>query len=77
MIACRSASLIAPQRAISSSVRPQPMHTPSAAAIVQIFVQGETIAMPSPMPEGDALQWRSRFLQEFRLRRARDRENVR
>ena len=40
MTAARSASLIAAQRAISSSVRPQPLHSPLAASIVQTLMQG-------------------------------------
>jgi hypothetical protein len=37
----RSASLSALQRAISSSVRQQPVHTPSRGLIWQTFTQGE------------------------------------
>src|SRR5215469_3935178 len=43
MIACRSASLIEPQRAISSSVRPQPRQMPRAESISQTLMQGEEI----------------------------------
>lgn len=40
MISARSFSLIDPQRAISSSVRPQPEQSPVPASMVQIFTQG-------------------------------------
>jgi hypothetical protein len=41
MIATRSASVIPPQRPISSSVRQQPMHTPRAGSIWQTLMQGD------------------------------------
>jgi hypothetical protein len=44
MIAARSASLMLAQRAISSSVRPQPMQRRRAASSVQILVQGVCIS---------------------------------
>jgi len=43
MIACRSLSLIEPQRAISSSVRPQPVQRPLAESITQTLMQGVEI----------------------------------
>ena len=43
MIATRSAWLIAPQRAISSSVRPQPAHRPVDWFITQTLMQGVSI----------------------------------
>jgi hypothetical protein len=47
MIFKRSASLMPPQRAISSSERPQPRQSLLAASMVQTLVQGdEIIAQP-------------------------------
>ena len=46
MIRDRSASLIEPQRAISSSVRPQPEHSPVAGAITQTLMQGDSMVQP-------------------------------
>jgi hypothetical protein len=43
MIAARSASSICDQRAISSSVRQQPRHTPRPGSIWQILTQGDLI----------------------------------
>lgn len=43
MIACRSLSSIAPQRAISCSVRPQPMHVPVWPLTAQTLMQGVEI----------------------------------
>ena len=40
MIAARVAWLSPPQRAISSSVRPQPVHSPRPLSIVQTLMQG-------------------------------------
>jgi hypothetical protein len=39
----RSASPIDPQRAISSSVRPQPVQSPVAGAMTQTLMQGDCI----------------------------------
>jgi hypothetical protein len=47
MIVARSASLIDPQRAISSSVRAQPRQRSRRASSVQIFVQGLCIVTVS------------------------------
>lgn len=41
MISRRRASLIAPQFAISSSVRPQPVQRPVLASIAQTSMQGD------------------------------------
>ena len=41
MTANLSWSLMPPQRAISSSVRQQPMHTPRTGSIWQTLMQGE------------------------------------
>jgi hypothetical protein len=43
MTRARSGSLIDPQRAISSSVRPQPEQRPVAGAMTQTLMQGESI----------------------------------
>lgn len=43
MIDWRSLSVIVPQRAISSSVRPQPEQRPAAASITQTLMQGVEI----------------------------------
>ena len=43
MIASLCASLMPPQRAISSSVRPQPEHRPLLASNVQTLMQGDEI----------------------------------
>ncbi len=40
MTASRSASLIAPQPAISATVRPQPTHSAETGSTTQIFTQG-------------------------------------
>jgi len=47
MMRARSGSLIAPQRAISSSVRPQPEHKPLGGSITQTFTQGVWIMASS------------------------------
>jgi len=41
MIAVRSSSFIAPQRAISSRLRQQPRHTPRAGSIWHTLMHGE------------------------------------
>ena len=57
MIASRSFSLIAPQRAICASVRPQPRHRPLASSILQILVQGEEMrVIPAFYPQKAANQ---------------------
>jgi hypothetical protein len=43
MIALRSPSLIEPQRAISSSVRPQPMQVRRTGSMTQTLMQGDSI----------------------------------
>ena len=43
MISSRSVSLIEPQRAISSIVRPQPEHSCDRGSIAQILMQGDEI----------------------------------
>lgn len=43
MIRSRSSSLIAPQRAISSSVRAHPRHSPRSGSIWQTLTQGDFI----------------------------------
>jgi hypothetical protein len=45
MTAARSASLIAPQRPISSNVLPQPAHNPVVASSVQTLMQGVAMGM--------------------------------
>jgi hypothetical protein len=45
MIRARSDSLIEPQRAISSSVRPQPEQSPVAGAIAHVLTQGDSIGL--------------------------------
>ena len=43
MTDARSTSLIEPQRAISSSVRPQPLQKPVPGSITHTFTQGDKI----------------------------------
>lgn len=45
MMAFRSASSIAPQRAISCSVRPQPMHWPVIPLTAQVLMHGVEIGV--------------------------------
>jgi hypothetical protein len=45
MIRLRSLSLKDVQRAISSSVRAQPRHSPDRGSMVQTLVQGEAMAI--------------------------------
>ncbi|HEX3431259.1 MAG TPA: hypothetical protein VHT03_10265 [Rhizomicrobium sp.] len=45
MIASRSGLLIAAQRAISSSVRPQPAQSPVAGSMAHMLMQGEMIVL--------------------------------
>jgi len=45
MISTRSASRMEPQRAISSSVRPQPTQILRAGSMTQTLMQGETITV--------------------------------
>jgi hypothetical protein len=52
MIRFRSASVSDGHRAISSSVRLQPTHSPEAASIVQTFVQGVSTAAMARLVNG-------------------------
>jgi hypothetical protein len=45
MTSARWASVIEPQRAISSSVRPHPEQSLNSGAITQTFMQGDSIAL--------------------------------
>src|SRR5215469_12776488 len=50
MMARRSRSLIVAQRAISSMVRPQPMHSPVSASSRQTLRQGVSKDVPADYP---------------------------
>src|SRR6516165_4733524 len=52
MIARRSPSLIVVQQAISSMVRPQPMHSPVSASSRQTLTQGVSKEVPADYPAG-------------------------
>jgi|GEM_PF-627240 hypothetical protein len=50
MMARRSRSLIVDQRAISSMMRPQPMHSPVPASSRQTLTQGVSKEVPADYP---------------------------